>query len=460
MTGKITAAQIDERIAKHKDSILKEYKKIVESPSVSADPKHKGDIRKTAELASDYLKKAGADVTIIETPGNPVVFGHIENKSKAPTVAVYNHLDVQPVSPKGQDGWEREPFQFTEERGRFYSRGTTDDKGPAMAAFWAAKIAKEFEIPINVEFIWEFEEEIGSPHFAEFCTKAKERIKAQSVVVSDTIWITKGKPAIPTALRGLVALELRLDLNKKDVHSGLCGGVARNPLAEMCQIISSCIDAKTGDITIPGIRETWTPPSEREVADFLRSGFSVTTFKKDHELTTLRTENTAEVAQRIWAMPTFEVHGIAGGYQGPGIKTAIPHSATAKISLRLVPGQQFNKIIDLVRTHVKKINPDCEVLMPEKAYPAYAAPKGIPQIALVSDAMEFAFGAKPAFTREGGSIPAVATMEETFKVPVVFLGLSLPEDGYHCPNESFAWEQLAGGIKAFVKYFELLAASR
>ena len=450
----ITNKQIDEIIEKERKEFLADYKKIVESPSISSHAEHKKDILETVKIASEYLQKAGAKVTVYQTKGNPVVFGHFHYADNAPTVAIYNHLDVQPAA-KGKDGWTREPFTFEEHKGRFYSRGTTDDKGPAMTAFWAAKIARELKLPINIEFIWELEEEIGSRNFMEFLEKAKHDIKADSILVSDTIWIDAGKPSVTMGLRGGLMFLLRLKTGEKDVHSGLTGGAARNPIAELCDIISKCFNAKTGEITIPGFDKTWTHPSNETKEEFMRSGFSVENFKKAHKLTLLRYSDPQEVMARIWAMPTFEVHGIVGGYQDAGVKTIIPPAAEAKLSLRLLPGQSCHEIFDLVKVYIKKLNPDVEIVLDATLEP-YQSPRESPLRTKIKKALEFAFGTTPAEVREGGSIGAVVSMDKVLKKPILFMGLSLPSDSYHGPDESFAWEQIHGGVKAFVKYFELL----
>lgn len=454
----ISADQINARIASEKSAFLARYKRIVESPSVSAQKEHHKDILETAQIAASYLKEAGAQyVKIYETKGNPVVFGRITNKEGAPTVAVYNHLDVQPAA-KGKDGWTRDPFIFNEENGRYYSRGATDDKGPAMTALWAAQIAKELKVETNIEFIWELEEEIGSPNFEEFILNAKNDIQAQSVLVSDTLWLSPDTPSITRGLRGLQGFLVRVRTGKKDVHSGVAGGAARNPITELCGFIAKCVDTATGEILIPGVDKTWSKPSPEELHDYVRSGFNVESFKAANKLTSLRVNTPAEVISRIWLSPTFEVHGISGGYQDEGLKTVVPPFAEAKISMRLVPGQNPDEIVKLFTDFAKKIIPDCEIELEHGLLP-YAAPAHLSQNEFVAKAYEFGFGVKPASVREGGSIGAVVTMADKLKVPVLFMGMSLPEDSYHGPDESFAWRQVEGGVRAFVKYFELLGAN-
>jgi acetylornithine deacetylase/succinyl-diaminopimelate desuccinylase-like protein len=452
----ISSDEIEQLIARQRPAFVFDYKRVLEVPSISAIPAHKQNIMESTVIAADLLRAAGAEVTVFETYGNPVVFAHFENKAGAPTVAVYNHLDVQPAT-KGRDGWLRDPFAFAEENGRFYSRGASDDKGPAMTAFWAAKIARALGVATNIEFIWEMEEEIGSPNFTEFLDKAKPVIIANSIVVSDTQWLSADRPVVSRGLRGLLGVLLRLRTAQKDAHSGAVGGAARNPITELCEIVASCINARTGEIKVPGIDRTWSPPTQEQLDDFLASGFSVASFKAAHGLEKMRTEDPREVTARIWATPTFEVHGITGGYQDAGIKTIVPPFAEAKVSFRLVPGQDPEEVFALFERHVRSLNPDCEIVK-EASLAPYAADTSLPQVKAAAQAIEFAFGIGPVFTMEGGSIGAVVTMQQKLGVPIAFMGLSLPEDGYHGPDESFAWRQIEGGVKAFVKYFELLAS--
>ncbi len=447
--------QIQSYIQKEKDDFIRDYKTIVESPSISSSKEHKKDILQTAQLAMTFLKARGFNSKLYETKGNPVVVGSYVCDPKAPTIGIYNHLDVQPAT-KGQDGWTMDPFVFQEKNGRFYSRGTTDDKGPAMTALWAASIAKRLGIKCNIEFIWELEEEIGSPNFKEFVLKAKNDIRSQSILVSDSIWVSNKQPAISMALRGLVSMIVKLKTAQKDVHSGLTGGAARNPLAEMCEVIAKCVDAKTGNILVEGFEGTWEKASPKELEDFKRSGFDVNYFKEAHGLTHLRTENALDIMERIWAKPTFEVHGIKGGYQGDGVKTVVPPYAEGKISCRLVMGQDPQRVFDLVKKHIQKINPMCEIEL-EGILEPYSTRIDHPLVEEIIKAEEFGFGKKPVLVREGGSIGAVLTMDKILNVPIMFMGLSLPEDGYHGPDESFAWAQIEGGVQSFVKYFDLIS---
>src|SRR5215470_9202357 len=331
----------------------------VEIPTISAEPAHKPDIERGANAAVDYLHSLGAEAEAIRTPGNPVVTARFVTGKNRPTVTIYNHLDVQPAN---EPQWQREPFVFHKEGDRYIGRGSTDDKGPALTALFGARYAFEKKIPINIQFVWELEEEIGSPNFEHFMKSNARNLKTDSVVVSDTIWIARGKPAIAYGLRGLAPIRLILETGTKDVHSGVTGGAARNPITELCQLIADCYDVRKGHVRIPGFYDDVAKLSKTEIKNFLASGFSVKQFKRAHELKTMRSGDEADIASRLWARPTFEVHGIVGGYTGPGVKTAIPYRAEAKISMRLVPNQKPVRVLKLVRNFIREKNPDVQFI--------------------------------------------------------------------------------------------------
>ncbi|HYS04534.1 MAG TPA: M20/M25/M40 family metallo-hydrolase [Candidatus Dormibacteraeota bacterium] len=430
---------------------------MVEIPTVSMDPAHKPDIERGAQAAATLLRECGAtSAEVVPTSGNPVVVGDFRTGASHPTLTVYNHMDVQPAQ---EPEWRQDPFRFRKEDGRYFGRGSTDDKGPGITALFAAKYAAENRIPLNIRFVWELEEEIGSPHFEEFVTKRLPLLSTDSVLVSDTIWLSTDRPAIPYGLRGLKPARLQLRTGGKDAHSGLTGGAARNPVGELAQVISKLYDATTGKVFIPGFYKDVVKPNAAEVKSFLASGFNLKKFMTAHELKSLRTTNPRDVMLRIWASPTFEVHGIAGGYTGPGVKTVVPPWAEAKVSMRLVPKQDPKKVFGLLKTAVKKINKDVEVIE-ESGLAPYLGPFAGPYADAARDAVNFGFGRTPAFIREGGSIGAVVTMQKHLKAPIVFIGLSLPEHGYHAPNENYDWRQASGGMKTFVAYFNKVAGMR
>lgn len=426
---------------------------MVEMPSVSMDPARAADLRKTAKLAVQVLKDVGAEACLVETKGYPVVEGGWTTGKHHPTVLVYNHLDVQPAQ---EPEWTQAPFAFRKDQGLYRGRGATDDKGPALTALLAARYAVEQGQPINIRFLWELEEEIGSPHFAEALTSRRLVHKPDSVLVSDTIWIAKGRPAMPYGLRGALGVRLSLKTGRADAHSGVTGGAARNPLAELCALVNDCVDAQTGRVKIPGFYADVVPPTKAEIDNFLASGFRVKRFKQAYGFASLRTQDPADVLQRIWAAPTFEVHGLVGGYIGPGVKMIVPGYAELKVSMRLVPNQTPERIFRLFKRYIAERHPDVRVAVEGMLQPFKGSFSG-PYAEAARRAMKAGFGKEPALIREGGSIGAVTTMQRAWHVPITFMGLSLPEHGYHAPNEYFDWGQASGGMRALAAYFEELA---
>lgn len=425
---------------------------MVEVPSISMDPSRASDMRRMADLAVHCLTELGAEARIVETDGYPIISGGWMVGARYPTVTVYNHMDVQPAQ---EPEWKQEPFAFRNDNGIYHGRGATDDKGPALAALFGARFAVEQGLPINIRFLWELEEEIGSPHFADGLKDRKSIPQPDSVVVSDTIWIAKGRPAVPYGLRGLLGARLSLRTGTKDAHSGLTGGAARNPLAELMEIAHACLDAKTGRVKIPGFYDEVVEPTKAEIKSFLKSGFQINRFKKAYGFQSIRTSDPIDVMRRIWAAPTLEIHGLTGGYHGPGVKTVVPSQGELKISMRLVPSQTPDAIFIKLKRYVGTLNPNVNVEREGVLQPFQGLFEG-PYVEAVKRAVKEGFGKEPAFVREGGSIGAVVTMQRAWKVPILFMGLSLPEHGYHAPNEYFDWGQASGGMKAFAHYFSEL----
>ena len=441
---------LDRYVRESRLSYEERLAELVNIPSVSLDPERKGDIRRCADAAVAILQDAGVEAASIPTRGNPVVVGQLVTDPRNPTLVIYNHLDVQPADSTEWNG--RDPFAFDRQDDSYLGRGTTDDKGPALTALFAARFAAENGIPLNFHFLWELEEEIGSPNFETFLKGYRKNIRARSILVSDTIWIARGKPAIPYGLRGLQAAILTLETGSRDAHSGLVGGAARNPLGELAAVISECYDARSGRVKIPGFYKDVVRPSAKEVRSFLDSGFKVNAFRNAHGLKSLRSREVRKLVQSIWSEPTFEVHGLVGGYSGPGVKTVVPPCAEAKVSMRLVPRQKTAKAFKLLKDFVQKKRPEIKV-RPAASLEPYLGNFGGPYADAARIALKFGFGSTPAFVREGGSIGAVVTMKNLLKVPITFIGLSLPEHGYHAPNENFDWGQASGGMKSFVRYF-------
>lgn len=426
---------------------------MVQVPSISMDPSRAGDMRRMADLAAQYLRDLGAAAQIVETGGYPLVSGGWTTGAEYPTVTVYNHMDVQPAQ---EPEWKQEPFAFRNEDGIYRGRGATDDKGPALSALFGARFVIEQGLPINIRFLWELEEEIGSPNFASGLRNREGVPRPDSVVVSDTIWIAKGRPAVPYGLRGLLGARLILRTGRQDAHSGLTGGAARNSLAELMEVANACLDARTGKVKIPGFYDEVIEPTKAEIKSFLKSGFQVNRFKDAYGFQSLRAQDPAEVMRRIWASPTFEIHGLTGGYHGPGVKTVVPGQGELKVSMRLVPNQKPEQVFGLLKKYIAKVNPNVKVEREGMLQPFRGLFEG-PYVEAVKRAVKGGFGKEPAFVREGGSIGAVVTMQKAWKAPILFMGLSLPEHGYHAPNEYFDWGQASGGMKAFTHYFSELA---
>jgi acetylornithine deacetylase/succinyl-diaminopimelate desuccinylase-like protein len=326
-----------------RDRFERTLRQFVEVPTVSSEPERQRDIRRCADLAAATIREFGGEARILETAGNPIIHGRFDHTSGGPTVTIYNHLDVQPAS-RETEPWDSDPFIFTRNGDRYYGRGTTDDKGPALTALWGVRAAREAGVPINIRVLWELEEEIGSPNFEAAMKENANQLATDSVIVSDTIWVARNRPACPAGLRGLFGFELILETGETDQHSGVAGGAARNPIGELMKLVSEMYDPSTGKVKIKGFYDDVEKPSKAELKEFAASGFSVKKFKKDHLFKSIRTEDPMEVMKRIWAMPTMEVHGLVGGYTGPGIKTIIPPRAAVKISCRIVPNQDPKKI--------------------------------------------------------------------------------------------------------------------
>jgi acetylornithine deacetylase/succinyl-diaminopimelate desuccinylase-like protein len=338
----------------------------------------------------------------------------------------------------------------------YFGRGTTDDKGPALSALYGARAALDGGVPVNIRFLWEFEEEIGSPNFEKIISKAAPNLRTDSVVVSDTVWVSRQRPASSAGLRGLLGFLLTLETGTTDTHSGETGGASRNPIAELMRLVCDLYDVTTGKVKIKGFYDDVVPPSKSELNDWANSGFTVSAFKKAHHLKLMRTQDPLEVMKRIWGMPTLEIHGVVGGYQGPGLKSIVPPRAEVKASCRLVPLQDPEKIKKLIKSAVKESNPDVRIEF-ESSAPAFRTSLDGPLPDALKRAIKFAFRRDAVFVRDGGTIGAMTSIEKVLKCPVLFLGLSLPEHGYHAPNENFDWQQASGGMVAFAKYFEEIA---
>ena len=452
----MTRPQLEQFADKERRRFEQLLKDFVEIPSVSADPDRKPDLERCAELGLATVRAFGGQAEIHRVPdGPPVVLGSFGTAKGRPTVTIYNHLDVVPASMETEP-WKTPPFTFIQQGDTYLGRGTTDDKGPALSALYGARAAIDAGVPVNIKVLWELEEEVGSPNFAQTLKAIGPAAATDAVVVSDTVWVSRGRPAVSAGLRGLQPMTFSLETAATDQHSGTTGGVARNSVAELAQIVGEIFDARTGRIKIPGFYADVAKLTAQQRADFKAAGFSVSRFKKVYDFRSVRTNDPLDALMRLWALPTFEVHGLVGGYTGPGVKTVVPPRAELKVSMRLVPNMTGAKVVKLVRAFVRKRNPDIKVEAGPAA-PAYKAVTSGRYFEAAKRAMKFAFGRDPVIVREGGTIGAILFMEQILKCPIVFMGLSLPDHGYHAPNENYDWGQARGGIVAFAKFFEEIA---
>ena len=449
----LSRSDLAEFAAAHRADFEHWLGQLVTIPSISVDPSHAADVRRCADAAVGLVESLGGAAQLFETRGHPIVYASFTSAPGRPAVTVYNHLDVQPAD--GAD-WRTDPFQFTISGDRYIGRGATDDKGPALTALLGAIAARDAGVPLNINFLWELEEETGSEHFAETIEHHRDELATDCVIVSDTIWVTRGRPSTPAGLRGMLPFRLTLRTATTDLHSGITGGGVRNPLLELMEVVSSCVDARSGKVLIPGFYDEVELLSAEDERGFLASGFSVDQFQRDYQVTSLRASDPLELMRRLWAQPTFDVHGVVGGYTGPGVKAAIPPFVEVKASCRLVPNMTCERTLARIQQFIGERFPEVEV-HPEPALDPYKGQTTGPLADAVRAAYQFGFGTDAVLTREGGSIGAVPTMERVLQAPVLFLGLSLPEHGYHAPNEFFDWEQAEGGIAAFAHLFAALA---
>lgn len=445
-------SQLDTFAAASEPWFRERLRTLVEHPTVSPGKLDDRNILAGVDAAATIMREAGAVVDIVPTRGTPALLARFAHPQPRARVVVYNHFDVQPADPSGWD--QADPFRFEvrpdpEREFLYLGRGTTDDKGPGLCALRAAQWVAQHQLPIEVSLLWETEEEIGSPNFDDVLDARKDQLTGDCVIVSDTIWPSAESPAISIGLRGGMLASLALRTGTKEVHSGLAGGVARNPIRELSILASAIEQAAFWRLDVAD-------PSPDEIAAYLRSGFDPAYFKSAYQLDKLRSELPIEMMVALWSRPTFEIHGLAGGYQGRGVKSTIPEVAELKISFRLVPNQDPVRLYERLEQFVKLFNPDVEVSRVAHFVPYRGATEGPIHEAIVHG-MRTAFGREPALVREGGSIGAVPKMAAKLGVPVHFLPLSLPEHGYHAPNERFDWKQAKGGIRAFVHTFARLA---
>ncbi|MFC3860688.1 dipeptidase [Deinococcus antarcticus] len=415
-------------------------------PSVSADPAYREDVRRAGEWVRAKLEGMGFTARLDETPLHPVVYAERMVDPGKPTVMIYGHYDVQPEAPA--DEWKTPPFEPTVRDGRIYARGSTDDKGQAFANIKGVELLlQQGELPVNVKFFIEGEEEIGSPSIVPYLQAHKDELKADVIVISDGSRFAKDVPTITYGVRGLSYVEIHVQGANRDLHSGSYGGAAPNPINALCEIIAKLKDEQ-GRITIPGFYDDVIPLTEDERRMWASLPHSDQDFMDSIGVRALPGEEGYTTLERIWGRPTLDVNGIWGGYQGEGSKTVIAAKAGAKVSMRLVPGQDPEKITRLIQEYVPTIAPagvTVEVIDHHGGQPVKFATDSR-AIQAANRALKRVYGRDAAFARTGGSIPIVAAFSEILGTEVLFVDYGLNEDAPHSPNESFAQEDYFNGI--------------
>jgi acetylornithine deacetylase/succinyl-diaminopimelate desuccinylase-like protein len=432
----------------NRERYLEELKAFLAIPSISALPQHLGDVKRCAEWCVGEMQRIGLqNVRLLDTPGNPVVYGDWLAAPGAPTILFYGHYDVQPVDPL--ELWESPPFEATIRDGEIYARGSADDKGQVFMHFKAieAHLKQNGKLPVNMKIILEGEEEVGSVNLDDFIRAHKNDLGADVVVISDSPMFARGVPSICYGLRGLVYFQLDLRGSNTDLHSGSFGGAVANPAFVLSQVIAQMKD-RGGRIRIPGFYDDVVPLQEEERKAWASLPFNEKKFKKDFGIPKLLGETGYTTLERTWARPTFEVNGLLSGFTGEGAKTVLPAVAMAKVSMRLVPNQHPDKIAELFEAHVKDITPKTVELKVTRMHGGkpWMTAYDNPFVQAAARAIERGFGRKPVFTREGGSIPVVSTFQEELGLPSVLFGVGLPDENAHAPNEKLDVENFHGGI--------------
>ena len=443
----------------HHEEYLDGLKALLRIPSISTLTENKPDIRRAAEFLRDALSRAGMqNAELIEGDGNPLVYAEWLGAPGKPTLLLYGHYDVQPPDPL--DEWKSPPFEPDIRNGNIYARGSADDKGQTLILVNAvASLMKQNgRLPINVKFLIEGEEEVGGEHIESYVRSKPARLKADAAVICDTEMFAPELPTICVGLRGIVYGELVVEGARQDLHSGIYGGAAPNPLMAIAEILSALKD-RQGHIKIPGFYDRVQEPSAKERDAWGRLPFDEKDYiEKEVGVKELVGEPEVPLFERLWARPTLEVHGIRGGFTGEGAKTVIPARAVAKVSTRLVADQRPDEAVKQIQAAVKAATPKgvtAEFKLIHTAAPSLVNPDN-PFIEKAADAMSEIWGKKTVYIRSGGSIPIVGAFDESLGIPSVMMGFGLPDDNLHAPNEKLHLANFFKGIEAVARYLELL----
>ncbi len=433
-------------LSDHAERNVEELKDLLRIPSISADSNYISSVQEAAEFVCKQLAESGCDAEIVETAGHPIVFGSWTKKPGAPTVLVYGHYDVQPPDPL--DEWVTPPFEPDVRDGNIYARGATDDKGQMYTHIksvqgWLQTVG---ELPVNVKFIIEGEEEVGSDNLDKFIEANKEKCACDVAVVSDTSQYAPGMPAITYGLRGIMCCEVNLHGPNQDLHSGVFGGSIANPVNALAMLIGKLIDTE-GRIQIPNFYDGVLPLTEEERTAFANLPFEESEYLGNLGVSATFGEEGFTTLERRWARPTCDVNGIVGGYTGEGPKTIVPAKATAKISCRLVPNQQESNVVQNLESFLRENCPPGLKLEFKHWHgcPAVVCDMNSPYMQAAKVAIEKGFGTAPVMIREGGSIPVVGTFKELLDVDTLLLGWGQNTDNLHSPNEKFSLEAFQQG---------------
>lgn len=444
---------IQNYIAENEPRFLEELFSLIRIPSISAHPERKPDIERCAERWKELLLEAGADtVEVMPSDGNPLVYGEKHVSDDAPTVLVYAHYDVMPAEPL--ELWHSKPFEPEVREDRIWARGADDDKGQSFIQVKAFEyLVRHNLLRHNVKFIFEGEEEIGSPSLATFLERHRDLLKCDVILVSDTSMLAPDLPSLTTGLRGLAYWEIEVTGPNRDLHSGHFGGAVANPALVLCEMLAKIVDER-GRITIPHFYDDVEELSAEERAMIASIPFDEEAYKRSIDVDAVRGEEGYSTIERNACRPSFDICGIWSGYQGEGSKTVLPSKAYAKVSCRLVPHQQHEKIQQLFTDYITKMAPDCVrvKVTPMHGGEGYVCPITLPAYKAAEEGFTQAFGKRPLAVRRGGSIPIISDFERVLGVKTVLMGFGLERNAIHSPNENFSLDIFRKGIAAVVGF--------
>ncbi len=454
-------SQAHDYVNTHFDTFQEQLFDLLRIPSISTSPDHAGDVQRAANWLADDLQRIGMHtVEIIPTSGHPIVYAEwLGAGEDAKTILIYGHYDVQPALKS--DGWLNEPFEPTERDGHIYARGASDDKGQIFAHIKAveAVLANGGRSPVNLKFLIEGEEEIGSSHLGDFVAQNKARLKTDVCVISDSGMPTPDQPSIVYALRGILTLDVEVFGPATDLHSGTYGGSVHNPIQALAEIIAQLHTAE-GKVAVPGFYDDVLPLSDEERSELQKTGMTEAVWKQTTGAPRPWGEPDFAIHERTGARPTLEINGMAGGYYEAGFKTVLPAKAWAKISCRLVANQDPETIGNLVRDFIMNISPSTirTTIEVVRGGPAAFVDIRTPAMQAAVHAFEQGWGKKPVFMREGGSIPVVSDFQQELDAPVILMGLGLNDDGAHSANEHLMVEMFRKGINTAIYFYEAIAS--